>query len=139
MVWIDPETGVLCKARYDVLTPKIRLLLDLKTSRAARPELFPRQIQNYRYYQQGAFYVDGARVLGLGVEHFGIAAVEATAPFEAYAYRLKSTDLDAGRLAYRPLLELYQRCVAEDDWPGGNDRFEDIGVPDYALTEGWDA
>jgi exodeoxyribonuclease VIII len=57
-VWEDPETGILCKGRIDVLTTwgEWTVVADLKSTKNAAPRAFARDVANYGYHRQGAFY-----------------------------------------------------------------------------------
>jgi len=135
LVWVDEPTGELCKARIDFGAAAVSLFGDVKTSRAAHPDSFGREIHNFRYYRQGAWYRRGLDVLGLLGRYadYGIIAVENTAPFECYPYRLRPEDLDAGAVENEYLVNIYHRCQVEGRWPGGQDEFQNISLPPWAV------
>src|SRR6185437_1970763 len=67
LFWVDPESGILLRARFDVLRDKVpgRLYIpDYKTADSANPEAFARSAANFGYSQQDAWYSDGAKALG---------------------------------------------------------------------------
>jgi hypothetical protein len=62
--WVDDETGVPCKARFDYLKP--RAIVDLKSFalRDAVPEkAVARAVANYKYHIQASFYLRAAEQL----------------------------------------------------------------------------
>jgi hypothetical protein len=65
MVWLDPDTGVLCKCRHDWITdPRNEHLVtlgELKTCRSAEEGAFNRQAADMEYYGQAAHYLAGFR------------------------------------------------------------------------------
>lgn len=66
IVWFDRELGVLCKMRLDLFDPRSGRGLDLK-SLAKRPtvRVVERQIIDYGYHMQHAFYLRGIRAMDL--------------------------------------------------------------------------
>jgi hypothetical protein len=133
-IWQDSTHGLTCKMRPDLVVPSVCTLADLKTSRAADPSAFPREIHTHGYYRQGAHYIDGARELGLTVDHYVIIAVQNTAPFECYVYRLSELDVEAGRIQNAVAMEEYSRCRSTGDWPAGPREVIDITMPVWATS-----
>lgn len=61
--WTDPETGILCRLRADLVTPCRRFWVDLKTTEDASPKGWTRHAMRMGYDLQAAHYIDGARLL----------------------------------------------------------------------------
>ncbi len=128
LVWVDPVTGLLCKARldYERSAGFAHFVTDLKTARSAKQEAFQSQVFKYGYDGQMAFYHDGwFQLTGdtsvcwwLAVEKEGLCVVK---PWQAH-----EDWLEGGRNLYRPALERWAICVKENDWPayGGGDILE---------------
>lgn len=93
------EDGTKVKVRPDRYRPDINTIIDLKSCRDASPDAFKRDIANYKYYVQAAFYLDV-----LKADRFIFLAVEKTAPYMVGIYELTNEDLDRGR-------ELIQRAL----------------------------
>jgi len=128
--WTDKETGIECKARFDVLGP---LLVDLKTTRDASPKGFQRAIATYGYHIQAAHYMAGAVANGMEPRGFLFACVETSAPYLAAGYLLGNPTLEQGERERRDALLTYAQCLREDRWPGYNDdRIEVIDLPNWA-------
>jgi len=58
-VWKDAKTGAMCKARIDFASLKAGLLVDIKTTRDARPGPWERQAAKLLYHMQDAWYRRG--------------------------------------------------------------------------------
>lgn len=130
----DPQTGVLCRARVDLLGQA--WALDVKKTQDARSDAFSRAIGNYRYHVQAAFYSDVIEwATGLRIERFWFLAVEEQPPHACCVYALDDEAMAAGRQAYRDDLNRYAECVAADDWPAYTDEPEFIGLPGWMLAE----
>jgi len=128
--WTDKETGIECKARFDVLGP---LLVDLKTTRDASPKGFQRAIATYGYHIQAAHYMAGAIANGMEPQGFLFACVETSAPYLPAGYLMGNPTLEQGERERREALTTYAQCLRDDRWPGYNDdRIEVIDLPTWA-------
>lgn len=120
--WIDPATGVQCRARFDWLPDKVegrRLIVpDLKTANDASPQEFPRAAGKYGYHVQDAMYCDGIKALGIDEDPlFMFVVIEKSShlvnvlPWSNDSRRLGHAVVDRARRVYR-------ECVEADSWPG---------------------
>ena len=117
-VWLDEETGLLCKCKPDVTHFFARILVDLKKTDDASPEAFAMSVYKYGYYFQNAFYIDGVTKafeqseikLDLpGVpDRFAFLAVEDKPPYQKAYYELEPYWIDQGRREVRALLNRYK-------------------------------
>jgi len=135
LIWIDEETGVLCKARIDAYCAGPKLGLDLKSTRDASLAEFERSILSYGYHRQGALYLDGARACGLEMNEFLFIAVEKEPPYLAACYRLREDAIQIGRQENRELLARYAECRKTQVWPGYSDRVQDVSLPEWFLRK----
>jgi hypothetical protein len=123
--WTDEATGVLCKARADLLRGDV--LFDLKTCYSAQPKEFQKAILNYQYHVSAAFYLDGFQTVQ-PVKHFSWIAVEKTAPHCFGFYAADQELLNAGRAEYQRALEIYAECEKTGNWPGYEQKFINISL-----------
>jgi len=117
-LWLDPDTGILCRGRCDLLGHRTGTIVDLKTTRCAAREPFSRDIWTYGYHMQGAFYLAGAQALGLEMDKFAIVAVEKEPPYGVALYEMTEAAIHDGNREIRPLLALFAECEAAGEWPG---------------------
>jgi len=109
MIWVNPETGLRCKARVDRLIDngfgdEVKpALADLKTTDSAHAEDFRRKIGRYGYWAQGAFYTMGFNTLAAQVygvppiqEPFLFSVVEKSEPYACQVYALSSRVREQG-------------------------------------------
>jgi hypothetical protein len=130
----DPVTGVPVKIRTDWRTTidGLRIVLDFKSCEDARPEAFSRDAEKYGYFQGGAWYCDVHEWAGLGkVDLYLLVAFEKTGP-GVMIYELQDSELDAGRRAYRPALDLYAHCMAVGEWPSYSTDITPLRRPAWA-------
>jgi hypothetical protein len=130
--WTDPDTGVECRCRPDgILTNG--LMIDVKTTKDARPDEFAKSIANYRYHVQAAFYSDGYNAMfGGPPKAFMFIAVETVAPYLVACYVASPEMVIRGRADYKRDLSTYARCLETDTWPGLPDSPVKIDLPKWA-------
>lgn len=119
VIWQDSETGLTCKARPDAVPDEGKLILaDLKTTTDADEFAFTRSIVKYGYARQAAFYLDGYNAArGTQLDTFIIIAVETEAPYRTEVYLLDEDLIQYGRDQYKRILQIEQRCRAENSYP----------------------
>lgn len=132
----DPETGVLCRVRYDMVTED-GWVLDLKKCQDARQAAVSKSIANYGYYMQDAFYSDVPGWLGPEYRPRGFVFVfiEEEPPHAVKVWALASGDRDRGRREYRRLLNIYAECLEADEWPGYSTDPEVIELPGWKRSQ----
>lgn len=137
----DPETGVKCKIRPDVVnmldiggTPK-HALIDFKTARSAKMMDFFRAIGRYRYDVQMAFYCDGYKAItGHDVDYPLFLVAEKEPPYACAIYQLSKSALEAGRRDYKLALQTLKVCIETERWPAYDDQVREIEVPYWSLS-----
>lgn len=134
MVWIDEDTGVLCKGRIDCLLSES--IVDLKTTNNASALSFSRDIYNFGYHQQAAMYTDGYAALNKGkLMSFQFIAVENVEPYCVSLYEIGVGSIEKGREQYKKALDIYVEYLKNDpDFTKGYpDDIKLIEIPSWAL------
>lgn len=157
LTWDDESTGIACKARLDMVawSPNEVIVVDIKTTKDARPAEFARQIATLDYHVQAAFYLDAAiaahdqEPFGSLLPHIGRAgkipdlisefffiAVENIHPFAVNVFRLHAGALDQARREINKLMEIYNTCQESGIWPGyAVDNYAGLHLPKWAQDE----
>lgn len=130
-VWEDRGAGVLCKARFDLITPDH--IWDLKTTADANE--FCRGAFLYGYHLQAAYYMRGAKACGLLPLAFRFFAVEKTAPFCHKIFQVSPVVLDLANQKLDELLARYKFCLEHDDWPGYSAAIEMLELPAWMASD----
>lgn len=101
-VWKDKETGLPCKAQFDIVCRKA--VFDVKTTSAWSEERFIELLDVYDYDRQAAFYLDGSRA-----EWFYFVGVQKRPPFAVHIvpFHRDSDFIEKGRKKYRYLLRRF--------------------------------
>jgi len=142
LIWRDPATGVMCRAKADWLRKDG--IVDLKTCESAAPDALSKAAHNYGYAIQAPFYLRGLRseswrfMSPYGpVEPFFVhIAVEKTPPYLVHVNQLTERAMAWGERQVSQALEIFRDCTAAGEWPGyPTDEITDIDLPAWVRTE----
>jgi len=133
--WID-HLDVYCKARLDIVNPKVGWVMDLKNFTDLTEWGMWSQANRMKYLWQLCHYSSGAEVVW--AREFGYNAIifcEDKAPFG-----MKGRTADAGVLARAEqdldeLKLIYKECLEKDEWPGYDEEFKPLDVPHWYFNE----
>lgn len=136
LVWVDKETGVVCRARPDFLPTKRLIVPDLKTAADGSPRGFSRAIGQFGYAQSAAFYCDGIEaVFGAHPTNWLHIVMEKDPPHVVSLYELPAEDIERGRWLNRKGLRMFADCLSRDEWPGYSDDVSQVGLPFWARKQ----
>lgn len=133
--WIDPATGLRCRARPDWLHwhgPKRVTVLDVKTISELTDKAIERAIATYGYHRQAAHYTAGLNACGIEVEEFVFGFVSNCYPFLAVAKVLDDESMQQGRDEVAELLTMFMDCKKSGQWPAFGDGYQLAGLPRWA-------
>ena len=134
--WIDPATGVYCKARPDWVHPcgnKRVKLVDLKTTADESPDSFSRSAARLGHHRQRAHYWKGFEIAtGQIVEDFIFATVTSAPPVLAVPYRLVDEVVQQGEEECAELTQLFAECSKHNRWPAYTPDQRMIDFPKWA-------
>lgn len=136
MVWIDMETGVLCKGRLDLLVTDYGLLIaDFKGTDNADRGAFRRTMTSLRYHIQGGLYQDGYASLTGGLyPPFYLAAVEMQEPHGCAVYPLGPDSLATGLIEARKAMLVWKEIQRTGKYLGYPVVQEELDVLPYAIN-----
>lgn len=140
LFWVDERSGIWRRARLDWLPHPTgeegrRLIVaDYKTCRSAAPETIAKDVHNYGYHQQAAWYLDGIDALGLADDAvFVFVFQEKDPPYLVTVAELDITAIRIGRHLNRMAIAIYRDCTEAGHWPGYADgRVELLSLPAWA-------
>jgi hypothetical protein len=137
VVWVDRDTGILCKSRFDKHSPAMPggALVDLKSTTDARPDEFARAIAKWGYHRQGALYLEGADAAGIEARWFVNIAFEKSSPFAVGAYCLDEPTITRGANQLKRLKARYAECLATNEWPAYAPTVVDLGLPEWTARQ----
>ena len=128
--WNDPETGVLCKMKIDILNPRLVLVSDLKSTIDASE--FYKTAANNGLHIQNAFYIDHLRMI-LDLQAVLIfIVVEKSLPYGIRLCKLSTDDIKNGRILYKEYLKKYADCFYSDSWPCYPYDIQTVELPAWA-------
>lgn len=135
LIWVDEETGVLCRAKLDWLRPDG--IVDYKTTESASPADAGRSMAKYGYHVQGRFYLRGAQALRLVDEQawFALAMQEKEPPYLVSVLQPDDPAMQIAELRVRKALLIYRECLETDMWPGYASEIHQASLPPWELRE----
>jgi len=142
VTWTDPDTGIPCKGRLDLITSSY--LVDLKTVEASgfRRAKWASEVASRLYHAQVAWYHDGAVAAGLLSPNTALPWIvrvkkapsgeEGNYLHEAACDQLSERSYNAGRAVYRALVQQYAGCQAAGRWDIAYPDAGELEVPEWA-------
>lgn len=129
------EEGTWFRVRPDWISEDNRIILDYKTTTmTANPNELARQIINFNYDIQAAFYSRGATALN-GIEpKFIFLFQETREPFLCSFIGLNPEFIEMGKQKTEYGIFLWRECLSSGNWPGYPDQVSWIDVPQWALV-----
>lgn len=123
--WVDEQTQELCKIRPDIILDD--KMYDLKSTRDAGVSSFTKSIKQYSYYRQAAFYLRGAKELGLEINSFGFIATDDLEPATSTVFhRLGDSAIERGIEEFERGLLSYSACKFDGNWHGKPEEYDEI-------------
>lgn len=142
VVWNDPETGVLCKARPDLVTSYDgwTVVPDVKTTRDASPGAFSASIARYGYHVQAAHYLAGLDAHAPRARRWLWIAVESEPPHGVAVYECSEAARLQGGSERGVYLRAYAKARETDVWRGYPDVIQELDLPRWAqkAPEEWE-
>lgn len=128
--WIDEDTALPCKARFDAISNDY--VTDIKTTTNAHINSYSRECANYEYPFQAAFYLDGAKLCDGKSRKFLHIAIEKEPPYCCVLFEMNEDAVKTGRLKYKACLMRLKKCIDLDEWPGYSDeRILELSMPGW--------
>lgn len=126
VIWQDPATKMLCKARVDWWPNGHNLICDLKSTDDATLGGATYSTAKYGYHHAAAHYLDGMEANGHKDLHFVFIFVEKDPPYQVGLYTVRKDDIRAGLARRNVNLRRMKECVITGDWPALPDEVRQI-------------
>lgn len=131
----DEVTGANIKCRPDGYLQSSGVVFDIKTTRDASPNGFPREVRSYNYDMQAAFYLRCMRLAGYEAKAFIFVAVEKEAPHAVCLHQLTEEYLLAADMRVTYALSDIVRAEQFGDFTTGWPLINDIHLPRWQADE----
>ena len=105
----------------------------MKTTVDASPEGFAKQVANFGYHIQEAFYRRVMAIDGHDIDRFVFIAVEKEPPFACGVYELDWASRDEGVAAVEAALEMIQRAQTSGEFSTGYGALQTLQIPRWAF------
>lgn len=134
ILW-EHSSGLLCKSRLDAIREDHGVLVDIKTTKDPRANSFSRDIADYGYHRQMAFYKMAAESCGVTVNGVWLIAITNEEPASVHLYEISEETLDVGKQEVNSLIEKYKQCVDTDSWAPDTKELQSIGLPSWYVRK----
>jgi hypothetical protein len=132
ILWHDEETGLLNKARFDLICRDIGVFSDLKTCRSLKPSIVVKDFWERAYHIQLAHYRRGAIAVGIVAEIPCVIGVENEEPFDTDVYRPTDKFMEFGVRDMSAAMKKIKDCHRSGVWPGYAKGTQMLDVPAWA-------
>ncbi len=143
--WTDPQTGILCKTKPDIIMPN-GMLMDFKTAASIKKKTFAAAAADRRYHVQAAYAIRGVALAieqsgenPLGIQYmpnsFTLIAQKKSDEFDVALYPLGPNSLVLGEVEMDANLATYARCYHRNLWHGVQEVAEELDVPSWRFKE----
>jgi len=135
-VWQDPATGVWGRIMVDYLPAASggRIVAsEYRTAADASPAGCAKAMWNYSYHQRAQWYVRGMNQV-IGDSAMVLIFQEKDPPFLVNVREPDPIAMRHGKDRNDEALEIYARCVAENNWPGYGNSVEPLSLPDWLVN-----
>ena len=125
--WTDPETGVECKIRPDVVAmiDGRPIIVDYKTVSSCDERSFKAECRKFGYKIQAGMYTEGFALTHFAEVGFAFVCQEKTPPYAVRVFNCGPDFIEQGNRQFHELLREYKQCCDEGFWPGYPDGFLD--------------
>ena len=131
----DYLTGVKIKCRPDGYLPDAGIVFDIKTTRDASPDGFPREIRSYNYDLQSSFYLRCLNQAGFKAHTFIFVAVEKEPPYAVGLHALTERYLAAADVRVTLTLEKISRAEATSTFTTGWPLINHVDLSGWQIAE----
>lgn len=133
LVWLDPETGIKCKAKIDWWSNP-RMVVDLKSAEDVTVDGFRKACGRLGYALSAAMYCEAVFQLTGEEPDFAFLACEKGRPNTVAVYRATQPMLERGRQDFRRALRRLAECRARQHFPmlQPHGDWEDLDLPAWA-------
>lgn len=139
--WVDPETGLRCKCRPDVLGTH---LADLKSTHSIKPAKFAKTVFDFHYDWADAWYLEGLAANGMHYDKMVFIAVESKSKLLAGStgrkhsvgiFEIDPEDREIARRRVSEWRRIYAYSLQTNDWPEHPKGLQTIIRPKWAIVE----
>ena len=137
--FIKEPTGIITKARPDLLIEKTGVVVDLKsTSGLASPKGFLQSAIKFNYFFQAAWYSRILQLEGFAIKKFIFVVCEKAKPNAVLAHEVSSDAIDY----YTPIVENTIKEIADchnaNQWPTGWGHHNVLELPHWLQKDDFD-
>lgn len=132
-VW--SEDGIWLRCRLDRATKNRRVIMDYKSTTDVEPEQFSRLLARMGYHIQEAFYLRGARALGVDEPRFVFLAQSIEPPHECTLHGCHPALQEIGDGEVQRAIDIWRSCMTTNRWPSYGGRIHYAMPTAYMMQD----
>jgi PDDEXK-like domain of unknown function (DUF3799) len=106
----------------------LKIIVDIKTTKDASPKAFAKDVSNFKYYLQDAWYKQLT-----GATRFLFIALEKVEPFDYAIYELDEDAINLGRGQMDLAMDIFSNCMTFQNYPGYPKEILKLTLPKYSF------
>jgi hypothetical protein len=127
-----PAVDLVVRGRIDNYIPDKNVIVDLKTTDCAQESVFNRDIREYGYDLQAAYYMDLVYLTtGVMPTAYVIVAIEKSKDCDMNVFTFSNEYLARVSNLNQQYLHTLAKCVKSNTWPGYEQKFISYVPPEY--------
>lgn len=117
ILWKCPRTGLERKAEIDVVLPRMKIIVDVKTAQDPTPKGFPWAVRKFGYDIQAATYLEAITSLS-GKEgwRFAFVVIRNSAPYDCFVYEDTPEWLAEANMLAGESLDYFMTLQTSGNW-----------------------
>ncbi len=127
--WDGGAFNTRLKSRPDIFTDY--MIIDVKTTDSIKS--FQNSIHQFGYHRQAAMQIDGLTQIDGRIRHHGFFVIEKKAPYLTACFTLDGVSIEQGQREYLDAAAIYSECCGSGNWPGYENKFQVISVPEWVM------
>lgn len=131
--WIDKDTGLPCRARFDYIHDAMAYGLDLKSCMDGTEAGFTRAIVKNEYHISQAHYLAGAHALNRPLKNYLFLSQETEPPYVATVNQVGVTFEELGFSQWQAAMARLAHGVKTGKFPGYSTGIRTLEAPAYAF------
>lgn len=134
-IFYDSPTELWCKIRPDYINYDKQIIVDLKATNNASQNSFSKDIFNFAYNWQAAWYIYGAQLIELKDYTFIIIAVEKAPPYGVNTFVINDQALYMAQEKIFSIINNFAECFMRYEWPCYAQKLIEIEVPRWMKAK----
>lgn len=135
--FLEPKTKTPCRIRIDVFNPKVRAIIDFKTSQHIARRRLSWSAVDYGYDLQlgGAYRVGASVIQNQPVDLAVMIVLQKEYPYECAVYPMHDDFITIGTSRFERACQTFKTCIETKTWKPYQEEMEPLAPPPSILQD----